>query len=386
MGGIALKRWFGMLLAAVMLLGQGLQMPVHAEMPAVSAAACVLMEAATGRVLCEKASGEKRPMASTTKIMTTLLCLESGGLDEAFAVDNAAIHVEGSSMGLQENDIVTKRALCFGMLLPSGNDAANAAAVAVAGSIPDFLTLMNARAAEIGMTQTHFATPSGLEGEGHGASAYDMALLTREALRNEVFRDLCGRTSATVNFGNPPYARTLYNTNKLLGMYEGVSGVKTGFTDEAGRCLVSACERDGITLICVTLGAPDDWNDHMKLYDYGFSVVRPTVLDEPADLCQKVAGGTQGQVRLAAGETVCIGVPEGASDDVTCRVSQAPFVFAPVAKGDRLGTLTYLYENRIVAEVPLCAAESAAAMEKKQPSGSPLERLAAWVKGLWKAE
>ncbi len=381
-----MKRWFGLLLAAVMLLGQGLQMPVCAEMPEVSAAACVLMEAVTGRVLYEKNAHEKRSMASTTKIMTTLLCIESGDLDAEFPVDNAAIHVEGSSMGLQENDIVTKRALCYGMLLPSGNDAANAAAVAVAGSIPGFLELMNARAEEIGMTHTCFATPSGLEGEGHGASAYDMGLLTREAMRNETFREICGKASATVNFGNPPYTRTLYNTNKLLNMCDGVIGVKTGFTDEAGRCLVSACERDGVLLICVTLDAPDDWNDHMRLYDYGFSSVSPTELEKPADLYQQVAGSESTRVRLEIRDTVCIGAPDGDASGVSWRVLRVPFAYAPVEAGEELGTLEYIYEDRIVAEVPLYAAEAAAALEQKQPSRNPFVRFAAWLKGLWNTE
>ena len=156
-------------------------------------------------------------------------------------------------MGLQEGDTVTKRALCAGMLLPSGNDAANAAAVAVAGEQSAFLDMMNRRAAELGMTHTCFASPSGLDAEGHGASAHDMALLARAALRNDDFAEICKKQQMRVCFGDPPYLRTLTNTNKLLAMDDTVIGVKTGFTDAAGRCLVSAAERDGRRLICVTL-------------------------------------------------------------------------------------------------------------------------------------
>lgn len=165
-------------------------------------------------------------MASTTKIMTTLLCLESGGLDDQFVVDGEAIKVEGSSMGLTEGDVVTKRALCYGMMLPSGNDAANATAVKLGGSIENFADMMNERAEKIGMTRTCFVTPSGLEGEGHGSSAYDMALLAREALRNPDFAEICSQKKAKVEFGNPPYERWLTNSNKLLDMYQGVKGVK----------------------------------------------------------------------------------------------------------------------------------------------------------------
>lgn len=350
----------------------------------VSAQACILMEAATGEILYEKQAYEKRPMASTTKIMTVLLTIESGDLDAEFVVDSDAIRVEGSSMGLQEQDIVTKRALCYGMLLPSGNDAANAAAVAVAGSIPAFVERMNQRAAEIGMTRTCFVTPSGLDGEGHGASAYDMALLTRVALQNETFREICCRPSALVTFGNPPYERTLYNSNKLLGMCEGVIGVKTGFTDEAGRCLVSACERDGITLICVTLHASDDWNDHIRLYDEGFSMVEAVTLDFPPILSQTLVGGECGRIALRPSETVTVGAAAGEIGTITCRVLLPPFAYAPVKKGDALGVLEFYQGTIRIAAVPLCAAEDAAVRQQEQPSGDMFTRFRSWLDQKWK--
>ncbi len=376
-----MKRFTGVLLAVCILL---FGMPsVRANAVEVSAKACILMEAATGRVLYEKNAQQKLPMASTTKIMTTLLCIESGGLDEEFIVDNEAIHVEGSSMGLQENDVVTKRDLCFGMLLPSGNDAANAAAVAVAGDIPSFIEMMNQRAEEIGMMHTCFVTPSGLDGEGHGASAYDMALLTRTAMQNPTFRNICCMPSANVNFGNPPYARTLYNTNKLLNLYEGTVGVKTGFTDEAGRCLVSACERDGVMLLCVTLNAPDDWNDHMRLYDYGFSSVQCTELKPPNALKQSVAGSDVQEIPLSVSESVQIGAWNGDVSAVTCRVRKPPFSYAPIEKGDEIGTLDYFYENTLIASVPLCAEESAKIPSNESKDNSPWRRFQNWVKGLF---
>lgn len=364
------------ILCCPMLLPQGVQAVE------VSARACILMEADSGRVLYEQHAREQLPMASTTKIMTTLLCIESGNLDAEFAVDNAAIHVEGSSMGLCENDIVTKYALCCGMLLPSGNDAANAAAAAVAGSIPAFVERMNERAAQIGMQDTHFVTPSGLDGDGHGASAYDMALLTREAMRNPVFREICAKKSACVNFGNPPYARTLYNTNKLLGMYEGVIGVKTGFTDAAGRCLVSACERDGVTLYCVTLHAPNDWQDHQKLYDYGFAHVRNTALPIPEGISQKVVGSQAQEIPLVPQEEISIGAWEGDVSAVTYTIRKAPFAYAPIRVGDALGELVYYYENVCIGTVPLCAAQDAQEIEERA-FRSPLQQLWDWVKHLF---
>ena len=257
----------------------------------ISAKSAVLICADTGEVVYEFNAREKLPMASTTKIMTTLLCLESGGLHDEFVVDSKAIKVEGSSMGLCEGDKVTKYALCCGMLLPSGNDAANAAAVRISGSIEAFVRLMNQRARQMGLSKTFFVTPSGLEGVGHGSSAMDMALLAREALKNEIFREICSKEKMKVRFGNPPYDRWLKNTNRLLSMYDGVYGVKTGYTDEAGRCLVSACERDGKKLICVTLNDPNDWNDHMVLYEYGFRKVNQIDLSLPDDITADIVGG-----------------------------------------------------------------------------------------------
>lgn len=350
-----MKRWVCAILALFASFFLCPDIPVHASAPEVSAQAAILMEAGTMEVLYEKQAYEKRSMASTTKIMTTLLTLESGELDTPFIVDPDAIRVEGSSMGLQEGDVVTRRALCYGMLLPSGNDAANAAAVSVAGSIPAFADRMNARAAEIGMTRTCFVTPSGLEGDGHGASAYDMALLTREALRNPDFRAICCQKSAQVQFGNPPYDRTLYNSNKLLSMYDGVIGVKTGFTDEAGRCLVSACDRSGITLLCVTLHASDDWNDHMRLYDMGFAMLEPRTLAVPEDLSIPAAGGIVPEIPLTVREPITVGWRHGLPSDIKVTIRQFPFAYAPVHKGDVLGKLEYRRGDRLIAEAELTA-------------------------------
>ena len=360
-----MKKWLSLMLAVLCCLH--LCCPaVHAADPlGISAQAYVLMEADTGKVLLSKNGDEKRPIASTTKIMTTLLCLESGGLDDWFVVDPESIRVEGSSMGLQEGDVVTKRMLCYGMLLPSGNDAANATAVRLAGSIPEFAKLMNARAARIGMTHTCFVTPSGLDAEGHGASARDMGLLARTAMQNPDFRAICSQSRAEVCFGNPPYNRWLKNTNKLLTMYEGVVGVKTGFTDAAGRCLVSFCERDGVSLLCVTLHAKDDWNDHMKLYDYGFAHVVSQPVEPPDALSVSVVGGTADTVALRTRDPLSVGTDNGDLRQLTVQVQVEPFLYAPVPENARVGNLAYYYEGRHVADVPLYTVDAVAAQEQE---------------------
>lgn len=323
----------------------------------VSARSAILIEARTGRVIWEKSSDLQLPMASTTKIMTTLLTLESGNLYEEFVVDSDAITVEGSSMGLCYGDIVTKYALCCGMLLPSGNDAANAAAVKIAGNIESFAEMMNNRAMQLGMKSTSFVTPSGLHDENHYSTAYDMAILAGEAMRNPDFREICSKKSMSLNYGNPPYARTLYNTNKLLDKYECCIGVKTGFTDEAGRCLISAAQKDGVELICVTLNAPDDWNDHIKLYEYGFSVVAPVEIPETA-MFVDVVGGKDDVCSLHLSQKLQVGALEGDVSDITCTIRTAPFVYAPINENDVLGYAEYSYGDRIIASIPLIAGES----------------------------
>ena len=330
----------------------------------VSALSAVVIDADSGRVLWGKQENVRRPMASTTKIMTTLLTLESGDLDSEFTVDSRAVAVEGSSMGLREGDIVSKRDLCIGMLLPSGNDAAGCAAVRVGGSVEDFIAMMNARAADMGLSSTHFVTPSGLHDNDHYSTAYDMARLAGEAMKNPDFAEICKEPSITLDFGNPPYRRTLTNTNKLLRMYDGCVGVKTGFTDEAGRCLVSCAEREGVRLICVTLNAPDDWNDHRLLLDYGFSVTSREVFSGDTSFFPDVAGGNEDSVELVPAWTPEYTAVIGSGAEITRKIAAPPLLTAPVIAGECYGTLTLYDGDTAVQIIPMVAAKDIAAAGK----------------------
>ena len=328
-----------------------------------SAKAAIVTDPRTGTVLYAHDEHKRMPMASTTKIMTALIALESGDLDEPFTVDSSAVHTEGSSMGLCEGDTVTMRDLVCGMLLPSGNDAANAAAVRISGSVPAFVEKMNERAAQMGLKDTHFVTPSGLDDytDDHYSTAFDMAKLAAEALKNPGFAAICSQQSATVRFGCPPYERRLFNSNKLLGMCDGVIGVKTGFTDKAGRCLVSACERDGAELICVTLGDRNDWHDHSALYERCFARMVSVSLE---------GSGKEYDIPLAGGETVSmtavaapvsLKLPDTAVKDITAKVSLDRIAFAPVKTGERVGAVKYFCGSRLIYELPITAAEDAQA-------------------------
>lgn len=322
----------------------------------ISAVSAILIEAQTGTVLYEKNADEKRAMASTTKIMTAILTIEAGDLDSEFVVDSYAIRVEGTSMGLLEGDRVSRRDLLYGILLPSGNDAANAAAVSVGGSIGSFVELMNSKAAELGLTSTHFVTPSGLDADGHCTTARDLARLTAYAMKNEVFRDIVCCSQAQVEFGNPPYMRTLYNSNKMLTRYDGAIGVKTGFTDNARRCLVSAAQRDGVTLIAVTLNAGDDWNDHTKMLDYGFTRVYSYPLELSCNSRVAVAG-TGESVGVSADAAQISLLPEQ-RERLTRRVLLPQFVYGSVRQGMRLGEIEFLLDGQVVMTCPLYADSS----------------------------
>ncbi len=355
------KFWCIVIGLAVVMLGLFGGMPREWRVAAQteSAGSCIVIEAVTGAVLYEKNAEEERPMASTTKIMTTLLCLESGDLDTEFVVDSDAIQVEGSSMGLVEGDIVTKRALCYGMLLPSGNDAAGAAAVKIAGSYAAFADLMNEKAAALGLTHTHFVTPSGLHADAHYSTAADMAILTAAALQNETFREICSQSEAKVCFGNPPYARWLQNSNRLLEMDETIIGVKTGFTDEAGRCLVSAAERDGVTLICVTLDDPNDWQDHLLLYDTCFAAITPVTLEaETWEI--PVVGGVASSILVGMKTGLSIGVVDDEVPALSYTIEMAPFLYAPLESGVCVGTWTASLGGRTVATGDLETKEAVA--------------------------
>ena len=341
--------------AAVSLTLWGLSVPVSAQEAdfSVSAASAVLINADTGTVVYGKNAYEQRAMASTTKIMTALLTAEAGELDKKFTVDSYAINVEGTSMGLKKGDIVTRRALLYGMLLPSGNDAANAAAVSVSGSMPAFVELMNKKAEELGLENTHFANPSGLDAQGHYTTAYDLAMLAAAAMENPVFAEICRCSDAQVEYGNPPYLRWLSNSNKLLWQYEGCIGVKTGFTDNARRCLVSAAERNGVRLICVTLSAPNDWDDHRKMLDYGFQQVKPTEIVLPNPVSVPVIGGYEQDVTLVLKETVRLSLSEQESKAVNVELYTEPFLYAGFEAGSSAGSARIYLDGKFVGEVEL---------------------------------
>ncbi|WP_400242081.1 D-alanyl-D-alanine carboxypeptidase family protein [Niallia sp. JL1B1071] len=238
----------------------------------VSAQSAILMEQDSGRVIFEKAAHTQRRIASITKIMTAILAIESGKLDETVTVSSMAIRAEGSSIYLQEGEKIKLEDLVYGLMLRSGNDAAVAIAETVGGSLDGFVYLMNQKAEEIGMKNTHFANPHGLDDhEDHYSTAYDMALLTRYAMKNDTYKKIAGTESYRSESSNNKWDRVWKNKNKLLtSLYEYSTGGKTGYTKKAKRTLVSTAEKDGVSYIAVTLNDPDDWDDHINMFESAF--------------------------------------------------------------------------------------------------------------------
>lgn len=334
----------------------------EADLSAVSA---VLYYPEHNTVLFEKNSDKRLSMASTTKIMTSLIAIEENTPLREVKITSKMVNVEGTSSGLKAGDRITLFNLVKCMMLESGNDAANSVAVALGGSLEGFAELMNARAAEIGMKNTSFVTPSGLDDENHYTTAYDMALLAAQALENRIFAQVVSDDSDTVSFIGSDKTVTLYNHNRLLESYEGCIGIKTGFTKKSGRCLVSAAKRNGVTLIAVTLNAGDDWNDHEKMLDYGFSCVVTSQADTDFSMYSvRVTGGDSSFIVPVAADVI-LNVPESEKGVITRKVYLEKFLYAPVEKGSVIGFAEYYNGAKMIKRIPLTADSSISVMQKE---------------------
>ena len=316
---------------------------------ALSAMRAILIDTASGKVLMEKDAYTKAPMASTTKIMTALIALELGNPDDIVIVSDNAAETEGSSMWLSSGEHIALRDLTYGLMLNSGNDAATAIAEHIAGDVSGFAVLMNKRATEIGAKDTNFTNPHGLDDENHYTTAYDLALITRTALQNTEFAQIVATKSKSVSWEGKEWGRTLQNHNKMLTMYDGADGVKTGFTKRTGRCLVSSATRGSMQLIAVTLNAPDDWTDHTSMLNFGFTnysnksvitaeTVIKTIYCENSDSSYIPVVPQEGYSMILKNDNT--------SDQVTMQHDLPDTISAPILKGQEIGTL-YVYVNNI---------------------------------------
>lgn len=324
----------------------------------VCAKAAVVVDSSTMQVLFEKNKDEKLSMASTTKIMTCLLAVEHGKLDETVEITQKMCGSEGTSIGLKSGYKITLKNLLYGLMLESGNDAADAVAVFIAGSKENFARMMNTKAKEIGMKGTNFVTPSGLDDENHYTTAYDMALLGAYAVKNSDFLNICSTKTMRVDFISPDITVTFSNHNRLLRSYDGALGIKTGFTKKSGRCLVSYAEKNSVGLVAVTLKDPDDWNDHRKMLDYGFSMyeTQKVYMRFPKELC--LVSSYKDKIKIEA-SSYPVEVTCKTNEKLTQYVRLKSFVYAPVKKGDTVGSVDIYANGRLLKTVALVSAENA---------------------------
>ena len=320
-----------------------------------SAAAAVLMDVDSGRVLYAQNPDKQMLIASTTKIMTALVAIEQGDLGMEITVERQDM-AEGSSMYLRPGETLTLEALLYGLMLCSGNDAALAIARAVGGSQEGFVRLMNRRAEELGMENTAFANPNGLDAEGHYSTAMDMARLACAAVENETLVRIASTKSMTIG------GRTMHNHNKLLSRIEGCIGLKTGYTKAAGRTLVSCVQRGGQRLVAVTLQDGNDWLDHQQLYEFGFThYPSRTIIGAGEQMAIRlVRDGLVRHVPILAGSAFSWPAAEG--ETLTVELHLPDELSAPFEAGEPVGEALIMLEGREVGRVPLvCGAAASAA-------------------------
>ena len=327
-----------MLAAAVLL-------PINAG--AVSAKRAYVLDAVSGRVLYEKNASEQSLIASTTKIMTALVVCEQCNVLDRMRIPKEAVGIEGSSMYLQEGEVLTLQELLYGLMLSSGNDAAVALAIYCGGTVEGFAELMNDKARNLGLTGTHFENPNGLDAPGHYSTARDLAILAAYAMENPIFAKTVSTKSVKIG------QRYLTNHNKLLWRVDGADGVKTGYTQAAGRILVSSATRHGRRLIAVTIDDPDDWKDHAALLEEGFSRYSVQRLVNAGDDVGtlEVLGGENARVQVLAAEDFDYAVAPGERPQLA--LPGPGFVYAPAVEGAEAGWVYVLIEGKAVGKVPV---------------------------------
>jgi len=326
-------------------------------MPRIGAKGAALMDVASGRLLWAQNEHARLPMASTTKIMTAILAIESGRLDETVTVSQTAVLVEPSSIWLVPGEQMQLLHLVYGLMLRSGNDAACAIAEHLAGSVPEFAGLMNQKAKELGMHNTNFKNPHGLPDPEHYTTAYDLAVLSAYALRNQQFTEIVSTTRFTLPWEQHATPRIWHNKNRLLQTYPGADGVKTGWTRAAGHCLVASANRSGFRLVAVVLNSPDDFGETAALLDYGYANYQPLPVIVKGQHWQSVpvAGGYPSYVGAVAAASYYWPVRSSETLALQKDILLPDKIVAPVAKGERLGSIQVCEAGVVVAEIPLVA-------------------------------
>ena len=331
-----------------------------------SAKSAALYEPTTESFLYLKNADTRLPMASTTKIMTALVAIENCELDKKIEIADDAIGIEGSSLYLRHGEIITMNDLLYGLMLRSANDAAAAIAYAICGSIEGFAQMMNDKAAQLGLKDTHFTNPHGLDDDEHYTTARELAIISAAAMKNSIFREIVSTKKSVIN-NDDGEARLVLNHNKLLTLYDGAIGIKTGFTKRCGRCLVGAAEKDGLTFITVTINAPDDWNDHISLFDYGYSLLEMRHLAAKGEFNYKIPiiDSKNEYLTVTNNESLDVVVNKNGGA-VRADVKLPRYATSKVRKNDVLGKVIFSLDGKCIGEVNLIAENESKTQENKR--------------------
>jgi D-alanyl-D-alanine carboxypeptidase (penicillin-binding protein 5/6) len=332
--------------------------------PEVTAKSAIVMEVTTGKVLYGKEAAERRYPASTTKIMTLITALEYGKLDDVVTASENAASTEGSSLWLTQGEQLKMLDMFYGIMLISGNDATVAVAEHIAGSVENFAKLMTDKAHALGAVNSNFVNTSGLPNENHYTTAYDLAKITAYGYKNPLFSQIVSTQHKIVPWPGKDHDRDLYNENKMLWLYDGANGVKTGYTDAAGRCLVSAAKRNGTQLVVVVLDSDHMWDDSIKLLDYGFAQLKQVLVISQGDILKtvKINEGKTGDIKLLATNDISVPMADNEHDKYSTVIDAPNKLNAPITSGQKLGTVKVMYNNIEVASSDLIADRS---VEKK---------------------
>lgn len=325
-----------------------------------SAKSAVLIEAESLNVIFEQNAHQKLPMASTTKIMTAIVAIENSNISAVIDITDDMVGAEGSSIYLKAGEKLTLEQLLYALMLESANDAAEAIAISVGGSIEKFSEMMNQKAKELMLENTHFVNPHGLDDEEHYTTANDLAIIAAYALGNSLFSEIVLTRNYIIEESDYNSQRYLNNHNKLLSVYEGSIGVKTGFTKRCGRCLVSAAERNGVKLVAVTLSDPCDWNDHMAMLNYGFDMLENVVLAYENSLSFRlpVACGNVDSVAIRNKKALALTMMRN-HPAIECRIQtkSGRFLFAPIEYDKYIADAVFFVGEEEIARIPLYTAE-----------------------------
>ena len=358
------NHWLAILILAAFLFSLFTISVSSFDTPNVSAKSAALYEPITKTFVYTKNEHARLPMASTTKIMTALVALENSELTDTVTVDSRSVGIEGSSAYLKEGDRYTIEDMLYALLLQSANDAAVAIACEVGGDTESFVEMMNERVLSLGLENTHFDNPNGLDGDTHYTTAHDLALITAEAMKNDSFRRITSTYKKTVTNGDS--SRLFVNHNKLLKMYDGCTGVKTGFTKKSGRCLVGSAERDGLSLITVTLDAPNDWQDHKKMLDYGFGIYENRVFAEAGEYSYDLPViNSKGKTVRVANTAALSAVMKRTEAEAQAHIKLPKYIIAPVNEGDILGSVIFTVDGEMIGKLDLVALDEVKTEGKK---------------------